>query len=107
MVQRSSPRTKRPSRRKHFIPELAARVPISQAEIATKTGANKATVFRWFKGNMPQDHYLDALVTCLGIEDRSAIFRHPDEDRIIRFFRALTPEERQRFWTMIEAAFPK
>jgi len=95
-----------PSRRKHYIPEWAEKRGLIQADIVRETGADKATVSRWFSGNMPQDHYLDALVGYLELDDRDALFRHPDDDWMARFLRGRSDEEKERIRTMLEAAFP-
>ena len=96
-----------PPRRNHYIPEWADKRNLIQADLIRETGANKATVSRWFSGNMPQDHYLDALVDCFGLDDRDALFRHPDDDWMARFLRGRSDEEKERIRTMLEAAFPK
>jgi hypothetical protein len=95
-----------PSRRKHYIPEWADKRILTQADIVRAIGADKATVSRWFSGNMPQDHYLDALVGYLELDDRDALFRHPDDDWMARFLRGRSNEEKERIRTMLEAAFP-
>jgi hypothetical protein len=93
-------------RRNHFIPEWAEKRSKSQADLVRETGADKGTVSRWFSGNMPRDKHLDALVECLSLEDREALFRHPDDDWIARFFRGRSEDEKARMRTMLEAAFP-
>lgn len=94
-------------RRKHFIPEWAEVRHLKQADIARDTGADKGTVSRWFAGNLPQDQYLDAVVGCLSLDSRDALFRHPDDDWMAKFLRNRSAEERERIKQMLEAAFPK
>jgi transcriptional regulator with XRE-family HTH domain len=106
------PATKLPSEpsvghRDHFIPEWAEKRNQIQADIVRATGADKATVSRWFSGNMPQDKYLDALVACLELDDRESLFRHPDDDWMARFLRGRSEEEKERIRTMLLAAFPQ
>ena len=79
---------------------------MTQADIVRETGADKGTVSRWFSGNTPQDKYLDALVVCLDVEDREALFRHPDDDWMARFLRGRSEDEKKRIQTMLLAAFP-
>ena len=93
--------------RLHFIPEWAEKRNLKQAEIVEETGADKGTVSRWFSGNMPQDKYLDALVSCLAVEDVEALFRHPDDDWIARFLGDRSDEEKERIRAILLAAFPK
>jgi hypothetical protein len=95
------------SRRKHYVPEWAEVRQLTQADIVKATGADKGTVSRWFSGNTPQDHYLDALAGCLSLDDREALFRHPDDDWMARFLRGRSAEERERIKTLLEMAFPK
>lgn len=100
--------TKPPAaRRKHYIPEWADRRNLIQADLGRETGADKATVSRWFSGNTPQDHYLDALVVILAVDDRDALFRHPDDDWMARFLRGRSDEEKERIRIMLLAAFPQ
>ena len=55
---------------------------------------------------MPRDWHLDALVACLQLEDRDALFRHPDDDWMARFLRGRSDDEKKRIVTMLQAAFP-
>jgi len=108
MAATDSPNGKDRASRKHFIPEYARRKPITQAGIARETGADKGLVSRWFSGTTPQDKYLDALVRLFELSDRSALFRHPDEEWLVQFSRSLSSEdERQRMRTLLGAAFQK
>lgn len=79
---------------------------MTQADLTRATGADKGTVSRWYSGNMPRSGHLDALVKCLQLDDREALFRHPDDDWMARFLRGRSDDEKNRIRTMLQAAFP-
>jgi hypothetical protein len=94
------------ARRNHFIPEWAEKRNMTQADLVRETGVDKGTVSRWFSGNMPRDKHLDALVVCLDVEEREALFRHPDDDWMARFLRGRPEDEKRRIRAVLLAAFP-
>jgi transcriptional regulator with XRE-family HTH domain len=106
MVAHACNPVKPKSNRNHFIPEWAEERTKTQADLVRETGADKGTVSRWFSGNMPRNKHLDALVVCLQVADREALFRHPNEDWIVRFLRERSEDEKKRIRTMLSAAFP-
>jgi DNA-binding Xre family transcriptional regulator len=91
--------------RRHHIPEWAAQANITRADLARATGADKATVTRWFQGNMPQDQYLLQIAEALkcNVED---LMHHPDEVWVMRFLQRRSDAERRRIKATLEAAFP-
>jgi hypothetical protein len=98
-------RRKQP-RRPHFIPEWAERRGFeSQADLAKELDAEKSVVSRWYAGASPSEEYqakLAALFHC----DPEAIFRHPDDDWLAKFFKDRSADEVDRMKNMLEAAFP-
>ncbi|MFG5119402.1 helix-turn-helix domain-containing protein [Methylorubrum sp. POS3] len=92
--------------RRHFIPEWAVKFGLRRADLARATGADKATVTRWFKGTAPQDQYL---MTLAKLFDASVpdLFRHPDEVWVSRFLEGRSETEIQRIKATLEAAFPR
>jgi hypothetical protein len=40
------------------------------------------------------------------LDEPAALFRHPDDDWLARFFRGKSEEERYRIRQILEAAFP-
>lgn len=77
----------------------------SQIELANELGADKSVVSRWYNGSTPSLDWQEKLAALFQI-DREALFRHPDDDWIARFFRNRSQEERERMKRMLEAAFP-
>lgn len=99
-------REKQPNR-PHYIPEWAAKKDLhSQAEFVAALGADKSVVSRWYSGATPSLEWQAKLVAFFELDDREALFRHPDDDWIARFLRGRTEDERKRMKKMLEAAFP-
>lgn len=98
-------RSKQP-RRPHFIQEWAERRNLSQADLARELDADKSVVSRWFSGTTPGLEWQEKLAGLFHC-DPEALFRHPDDDWVSKFFRDRSQEELERMRTMLEAAFPK
>jgi transcriptional regulator with XRE-family HTH domain len=94
-------------RRPHHIVDWAEKRALTQAEIANEIGADKSVVSRWFGGATPSEEYQEKLAALFGADDPEAIFRHPDDDWLRRFFEGLDQDEIDRAKRMLEAAFPK
>ena len=93
-------------RRPHFIPEWAELRNLSQADLAREIGADKSVVSRWFNGTTPGLDWQKKLAALFHCEPE-ALFRHPDDDWISRFFQNRSQEERERMKALLEAAFPR
>ena len=94
-------------RRPHFIAEWAEKRGYpSQAELATALEADKSVVSRWYSGTSPSQEWQEKLAILFSCE-REALFRHPDDDWISKFFRDRSLDELNRMKQMLEAAFPK
>lgn len=94
--------------RRHYLVEWAAKFDMKQADVARATGADKGLVSKWFKGVLPGEAYLEQLAALFHTE-RDALFRHPDEDWLAKFFRDRLhgEEERKRALRILNEAFPK
>lgn len=93
-------------RRPHFIKEWAERRNLSQADLARELGADKSLVSRWFNGSTPGVDWqerLSALFHC----DPDALFRHPNDDWMRRFFDGRSDEEIEHIRRSLEITFPK
>jgi hypothetical protein len=98
-------RGKQPNR-PHYIEEWAeTRRFHTQIELANALDADKSVVSRWYGGSTPSLEWQEKLAALFEIE-REAIFRHPDDDWISRFFQGRSQDERERMKKMLEAAFP-
>lgn len=98
----------RQPRRPHFIPEWAVkRGYANQGELAEALEADKSVVSRWYSGASPGEDWQEKLAALFGCEDREAIFRHPDDDWLTRFFRGRSVDEMDRIRQMLDAAFPQ
>lgn len=93
-------------RRPHFVPEWTERKGLSQAELGREIGADKSVVSRWFSGSTPSEEWQTKLAAFFEIE-REALFRHPDDDWIRRFFEGRARDEIERAKKMLEMAFPR
>jgi transcriptional regulator with XRE-family HTH domain len=97
--------TKQP-RRPHYIEDWAEKRGLSQAELAAAINVDKSLISRWYKGSSPNEESQEKLAAFFHIE-REALFRHPDEDWIARFFQGRAQEEVERIKATLEAAFPR
>lgn len=92
-------------RRPHHIQDWAAKLGLNQAQLVAQIGADKGLVSRWYTGSSPGFKWqgkLAAFFKC----DREALFRHPDEDWMLRFFQGRNREEIDRIKHTLEVAFP-
>jgi len=92
-------------RRPHFIPDWADKKGLSQAELGREIGADKSVVSRWYSGSSPTAEWQSKLSEFFEIEPE-ALFRHPDDDWIRRFFEGRARDEIERAKKMLEMAFP-
>ena len=92
--------------RLHYIAEWAAKRGMRQADIVRKTGVDKSTVSRWFKGTLPSEDHLIGLKELFALDEVASLFRDPDDDWLTRLFRNRSDEERQRIMKVIELSFP-
>jgi len=94
-------------RRPHFIQEWAeARGFVKPIDLANEIGADKSVVSRWYNGTTPGEEWQQRLAAAFNCEPES-LFRHPDDDWLVRFFRDRSIEELKRMKQMLEAAFPR
>lgn len=94
-------------RRPHFVQEWAElRGFIKAVELAKALDADKSLVSRWYSGSTPNEEHQERLAELFQC-DREAIFRHPDDDWLAKFFRDKTDDEIERVKKVLEAAFPK
>lgn len=97
-------RSKQP-RRPHYIREWAELRNLKPVDLARELGADKSVVSRWYSGASPTTEYQQRLAALFDCEPE-ALFRHPDDDWIARFFRGREREEIDRMKRMLEVAFP-
>lgn len=94
-------------RRPHYVQEWAEHRGFMKAvDLATALEVDKSVVSRWYSGSTPSEESQEKLAGLFHC-DREAIFRHPDDDWIAKFFRDRSQEELKRMKTMLEAAFPR
>lgn len=99
--------TSKQGNRPHFIAEWAEKRNLSQADLARELSADKSIVSRWFGGSSPTTEYQEKLAALFACDDRDAIFRHPDDDWLVRFFKGRNQDEIERIKKMLEIAFPR
>lgn len=100
----------------HYVPEWAAHRNLRQSDIMRALNVNKSTVFRWFEGTIPAETHLIALAGLLEC-DVESLFRHPDDDWLVEFFRAQAglkdmfrerdADELARMRQVLDLTFPK
>lgn len=91
--------------RVHFIVEWAEKRELKQKDIVREIGADKGLVSRWFKGAVPKHQYLVQLAALFQLEDIHALFRHPDDDWLAKFFRDKTDEQREQAIDLLRVLF--
>jgi DNA-binding XRE family transcriptional regulator len=93
--------------RPHFIEDWAVHRNFrTQIELANALEADKSVISRWYGGSTPSLDWQLKLAALFEIE-REALFRHPDDDWIAKFFQGRSQEERERAKKMLEVAFPR
>lgn len=93
-------------RRPHYIAEWAEARNLNQADLARELGADKSVVSRWFNGTTPGIEWQEKLAALFNCEPE-ALFRHPDDDWLAKFFRDRSRTEIEKMKQMLELAFPK
>lgn len=93
-------------RRPHFIPEWAEKRNLSQADLSRELGADKSIVSRWFHGSTPGVEWQERLAALFYCTP-DAIFRHPNDDWMKRFFDGRSAEEIEHIKKSLEVTFPK
>lgn len=98
--------TQKQPRRPHFIKEWANRRHLTQADLARELGADKSLVSRWFSGSTPGVDWQERLAGLFSC-DPDALFRHPNDDWIKRFFEGRSEDEIEHIRKSLEITFPK
>lgn len=89
----------------HYIPEWAKHRHMRQRDVVRALRVDKSTVSRWFDGTIPVDEHLIALTGLFAAEEPAALFRHPDDDWIARFFKGRSEAARKRARAALELIF--
>jgi Cro/C1-type HTH DNA-binding domain len=98
-------RSKQPNR-PHYIREWAElRGYKKQSELAAGLDADKSVVSRWYGGTSPTEDWQQKLAALFHCELES-LFRHPDDDWFVSFFRNRSREDVDRAKKLLEVAFP-
>jgi len=93
-------------KRRHYIPEWAAKRGVKQADIVRELGADKGAVYRWFtEGVIPTEKYLKPLADFLGAEEVVSLFRDPEDDWMARMFRDKTEKQKEAAIQMLKIFF--
>lgn len=76
------------------------------SDIIEQLDADRSTVYRWLKGQLPQPDMQERLAALFEIEPE-ALLRSPDDDWLSRFFEGRAREDRERIKQAMELAWPK
>lgn len=93
-------------RRPHFIAAWADKRGLNQKELAHAIGADTSNVSRWFSGTCPSVEWQEKLAAFFSVEIE-ALFRDPDDDWLVRFFKGRSKDEIERIKATMEIAFPR
>ena len=96
----------RQPRRPHFIEEWATARGYNQADLARELDADKSVVSRWFSGTTPGVEWQERLAALFHCEPE-ALFRHPDDDWLAKFFEGRSRAEIEKMKQVLELTFPK
>lgn len=89
----------------HYIPEWAEKRGMKQVDLVREGNFDKGQVSRWWKGILPIPDTLVIIAGILQLEDVSSLFRHPDDDWLMRMFRDKTETDKQRAIDMLNILF--
>lgn len=79
---------------------------LRQADLARELGVDKSLVSRWYRGATPNEQWQEKLAALFQISEE-ALFRHPDDDWVTKFFANRSQEEIERIKATLETAFPR
>lgn len=90
----------------HFIVEWAEHYGMKQSDIVRELGVDKGLVSRWFSGTLPKHEYLERLAALFQMEgDINRLFRHPNDDWLLKFFQDKSEADRERARELLELMF--
>ena len=89
--------------RLHYLPEWIEHMRTSQADVAEALGVDKGTVSRWCAGALPERPNLEALAACLGREEMSELFHHPEDNWLHRRLRRASKEQQDKARRAVKA----
>lgn len=75
-------------------------------DLARELGADKSLISRWYDGASPGVIWQDRLAALFHCEPE-ALFRHPDDDWIRRFFEGRPKDEVDHIKRSLETTFPR
>jgi transcriptional regulator with XRE-family HTH domain len=96
----------RQPRRPHFIEAWATARGFNQAGLARELEADKSVVSRWFSGTTPGVEWQERLAVLFHCEPE-ALFRHPDDDWLAKFFEGRSRAEIEKMKQVLEITFPR
>lgn len=90
----------------HFIVEWAEHYGMKQSDIVRELGVDKGLVSRWFSGTLPKHEYLERLAALFHMDgDINRLFRHPDDDWLLRLFQDKSEAEKAKARELLELYF--
>lgn len=92
-----------------YLSEWGEKRRIRQIDLVEITGIDKSLISKWWKKrNSPtKPTHIEALAKALNLADPEAIFRHPDEEWILNFFKLATREEILKAQEVLKVMFPE
>jgi transcriptional regulator with XRE-family HTH domain len=90
----------------HYLQEWLDHRHMSKADLVRAMDINKSSVSKWCTGDLPSEKNLLIIAAALEIEPE-ALFRHPLDDWMTKFFKQRSEDELKRMVETLKAAFPQ
>lgn len=99
--------SKPPEVKAHYIAEWMEHREVSVADVVEALELSvPSQVYRWLKGQRPQDETLIRLASLLRADPPEALLRHPLDDWMTKFLRNRSEAEARAIIELLERAYP-
>ncbi|MBZ9873112.1 helix-turn-helix domain-containing protein [Mesorhizobium sp. BR1-1-9] len=90
----------------HYIGEWMEHREKNVKDMVEALDVSPSQVYRWLKGQKPQDESFLQIADFLQADPPEALLRHPLDDWMTKFFRDKTVEEAKAIQALLEKAYP-
>jgi transcriptional regulator with XRE-family HTH domain len=98
--------SKPPEVKTHYIGEWMEHRGIKVPDMVEALDTSPSQVYRWLKGQKPQDDTFLQIAALLEADPPEALLRHPLDDWMTKFFRDRSAEEAKAIKELLERAYP-